>query len=274
MPVFQRSTTYDDSTNVFRGSAKVSASPYQSVPSYTSAGAQTALTVTRNLDTTEETVDDAQGVQTIFNDEFTITFDRYEVLDKDFYNIIMGSTDTVTNVAGSLVSGATDVWASSGWTYDVWVALEGQNGAGTAPTINSVTGSVDGALVLNTDYSLTKSGSKWGIVVTDSVTVTTTAQTITINYDYTPSAGYTVQGGNSSTLSKFILKLEGSNDNGKSGQWDFWLCQIVSLGDAAFQADDAEDRRLAQPLEIIARPDSLYHSDGADGGYSYKFTQA
>jgi len=274
MGIFQRTDTYEDSSNVFRGSAKVSVSPYQAVPSYTLVGAQTGLTITRNLETTEETVDDAQGEQAIYNDEYTVTFDQYEILNSAVYALFMGDTDTIANVAGVLVAGATDVWTASGWAFSTWVQIEGQNGTGAIPTINSVTGSVDGPLVNRTDYSVSKVGSYWGVEVYDSATVTTIAQTITIDYDYTPSAGYTVYSGNSSTLSKFILKIEGANDDGKTGKWDFWKCQITSLGDLTFAPDDAEDRRLKRPLEIICRPDATYHSDGANGGYSAYFTQA
>jgi len=109
---------------------------------------------------------------------------------------LRGGIDVVTETASTLVSGASQVIASGDWDYDVPFELEGQNASGQAQTIVSVTGSVDGLLVDRTDYgSVKNSNDKWGIAVTDSATVTTKAQSLTIVYDYTPSVNTKVTTG-------------------------------------------------------------------------------
>jgi hypothetical protein len=93
------------------------------------------------------------------------------------------------DIAGTPVAGANQVVSSGSWAYEQVIELSGQNASGAQPTINSVTGSVDGALVLDTDYFVAKTPSgKWGVYVTDSLTVSTEAQSITINSDYTPAS--------------------------------------------------------------------------------------
>ena len=93
--------------------------------------------------------------------------------------------------------GASQVKASGAWEYDVPFELEGQNADGTAPSITSITGSVDGVIATPADYSLVKYNStgKWSVMIIDSVTVTTEVQTMTVLYDYTPSVNTKVTTG-------------------------------------------------------------------------------
>lgn len=109
-----------------------------------------------------------------------------------------GGLFNLENVAGTPVAGATQV-ISSGWVKNTFYSIENQNGDATVPTINSVTGSVDGALTVDTEYIVVKQGSEgWGIILLDAIT--TDAQNITIDYDYTPSAGKIMTAGTSSII--------------------------------------------------------------------------
>ncbi len=117
-------------------------------------------------------------------------------------------------VAGTLVSGATDDIASGSWAYDTFIALDGQNSDGTEPTINSVTLGTDGAIVEGTDYNVVLAEGGWGIAILDSATVTTEAQTVEIDYDYTPAAGSYLYGGTSSkVLEYYQVRLRHYNDD-------------------------------------------------------------
>ena len=112
---------------------------------------------------------------------------------------------TRTVVAAAEVTGASQAVASGNWAYETGILIKNQMGDGTAPTINSVTGSIDSTLTLGTDYYLVNGSGGWSIVVTDSVDVTTEAQTITIGYDYTPAASTVLTAG---TTSKVLLPFQ------------------------------------------------------------------
>jgi len=261
MPTYQRDTTYENSGDVLRGSAALSVSPYQAVPSWSAIGGQIGLELTRDLQTTEEEVDDAQGTLTIYKDEWDISFNRVEVLTKAVSEIVYGF-DTFTDVAGALVSGATQVVASGDWVYDKLMIIENQNGDGSDVTVNSVTGGTDGPLVLNTDYFVAQDAlGNTCVYVIDSATVTTEAQTITIDYDYTPDAYYT-QTNNTSTVEmpNLMFRAQMKNDDGKQMELIFYKCQLSEAGALSLQSDNVEERRLQEPLTFRAKADGTYNS--------------
>lgn len=112
-----------------------------------------------------------------------------ENADRDLIALLLGGTPTDT--AGSLVSGATQTLSSGAYAVNVFYPITNQNGNGGAITINSVTGSVDGALTANDDYDIVLKDGIYGIVIQDVASgsnITTIAQNIVINYDYTPNA--------------------------------------------------------------------------------------
>lgn len=109
----------------------------------------------------------------------------YDVANLDAWAYVHGYK--VENVAGTLVSGSTqDVVNPS--AYLSFIVIDNQNGDGSAITVNSVTGSTDGALVAGTDYEVVQAGGKYGIQLISGGAITTLTQTFTINYDYTPNA--------------------------------------------------------------------------------------
>lgn len=117
-----------------------------------------------------------------------ITFDLAEI-NFDNLALLDAGMVTLTTVAGTEVAGASQVVASGDWSYNTFIEIDNQMGDGTAPTINSVTGGTDGALVEDTDFYVGQNEQgAWGIFIIDSTDVTTLDQTITVNYDYTPNA--------------------------------------------------------------------------------------
>lgn len=125
----------------------------------------------------------------VASQEVNTTFNMWE---SDLVKIaaLRGGIDTVVQTAGTPVVGNSQVKASGSWEFDVPFELEGQNADGTAPAITSITGSVDGVIVARTDYVLQKdkSTNRWSIIITDSVTVTTEVQAMTVLFDFTPAA--------------------------------------------------------------------------------------
>lgn len=144
-----------------------------------------------NIDNTVNQVQiDADDTGTIFKGslpEFRVEGSFLENADRDIINALTGGDPT--DVAGTLVSGATQVLSANAWAYNRFYEIVGKNGNGNAPTITSVIGATDGALVAETDYFIVKNDrGVWGIMIKDSVTVTTLNQNVTITYSYTPNA--------------------------------------------------------------------------------------
>jgi len=119
----------------------------------------------------------------------------------------------ITSVAGTPVSGATQTLANGAWKFDEVYELEGQNADGTAPTINSVTGSTDGA---TSDYTLVKLGNgNWGIAIKSGGSITTEAQDVVVDYDYTPSASKKVTFKTNGILGEMFMRITNTNQDGK-----------------------------------------------------------
>ncbi len=116
--------------------------------------------------------------------------------------LMAGLVEEVT-IDGTAVTGEDQVVSSGDWSFDTGIYLTGQNSDGTAPTINSVTGSVDGAGAAD-DWDTVKQGGGWYLVPRDGTNFTTEAQDLTINSDYTPAAGTYLYAGTSSKVLEYF----------------------------------------------------------------------
>jgi hypothetical protein len=261
MPSYQRDTTYENTADVLRGSAALSVSPYQAVPTWSAVGGQIGFSASRDLQTTEEEVDDAQGTLTIFKDEWDISFNRVEVLTKAI-NEILYSFDTFTDVAGTPVAGATQDITSGNWAYNKFILIENQNGDGSVITVNSVTGSVDSTLTVDVDYYVGQNDAgEYGVFIIDSVNVTTLVQDIEIDYDYTPDSYYSQTNDTTAVdVPNIMIRAQATNDDGKQMELIWYKCQLSETGELAFQSDNVEDRRLQEPLTFRAKADGTYNS--------------
>jgi hypothetical protein len=264
MSDYNQATTYLDDTDVFRGSVAIELSPYQATPSYTAIGALTEVTIQRNLQTTEEQVDNAPGDQRIFKDDHTVTFNRCEILNSTVTQLMLGDTDTFANTAAAPVAGDTYTIAAN-WTDTQFYPLPGQNSSGAVQTINSVTASVTGALSGNTatidDYKMTYENGEWGIVIdTAGAAGVATTESIVVDYDYTPAASTKQTFSTGKTLTKFIMRMTGVNQGQRQVVWTFYKCQLESFDVQTLNADDAEDARLLQPHTVACKPDGTYNS--------------
>jgi len=149
------------------------------------------------------------------NHRCRLTFDQIEI---NLFNLetIRGDVDTYDTVAADPVENHPYVVGIGDWGYDEFIELDYQNGDASKITPDSVAGSVDGALVLDTDYFIVQDAAgKWGIVVLDSVTVTTLVQTITITYDYTPAANrYLSTGSESVVIAPKVVRITSTDVDG------------------------------------------------------------
>lgn len=163
-----------------------------------------------NTDSVEIAFEDVGTVRDEVSDETVdIAISAGQVLDLELISKLTGGLYSYESTAGTLVSAAEQVLSSGSWSYDVTALIEGQNGDGSIPTINSVTADTDGVLVEDTDYFITKlEGAGWAVVLKDSVTLSTESQDITVNYDYTPSAKTTIKRGGAKIINPIELAFQ------------------------------------------------------------------
>lgn len=151
---------------------------------------------------------------------------------------------TLSTVAGTLVSGASQVIANP-FVANKFYPITNQNGDGSAITVNSVTGGTDGALTADDDFHVTvDSQGIYGIVlntVAGGTNITTLAQTITIDYDYTPSASKKLTFTDSGTKTKKVIRLVNTDENSKEFRIDINECTNFVPISIDFAGDDEED---------------------------------
>ncbi len=179
----------------------------------------------------------------------TGTFEMYQLYLENIQKLLDGAA-TVSTVAAAPVVGYNQVVPSGNWLFDRFIPFDKQNGSGAKITPTSVTGSVDGALVLNTDYWIVKDANGiWGISIRDSITVTTEAQNITILYDYTPAASKTLKmGAPSAELTPKIVEFSMLN-SGKLYRARLWSVTNEAGLTIGFP-DAASDDLTSMPVNL------------------------
>lgn len=149
---------------------------------------------------------------------------------------------TLETTEGSEVTGEEQVVNSGDWGYNNFIKLENQNGDGSQPNVNSVSGGTDGELTADTDYYVGKdSQGNWGIFVVDSTDVTTESQSITINYDYTPNASKKLTFGSSGTKVRKVMRVVNIDENEKEFRIDIEEGTNFTPYALDFAGDDEED---------------------------------
>lgn len=253
--------------------------------SFTGLGAADALVLTETITPLDGEPDNAtkpRRADGVASQTVAVTGNLWEN-DPVKLAALRGGIDVITTTAGTPVSGASQVVAASAWAFDVPIEIEGQNASGLAPTITTVTGSVDGLLVTRTDYVIQKdeSTNKWSLVVTDSATVTTIAQTLTIVYDYTPAVNTKVTTGGLVAADRvWIRMINRTTDKADAtvaaelsiavgtpyyyvSQYDVFYC-IVNAGiSQTFKNKDDTNPTITVPISLIGEssPDL---ADGAN----------
>jgi len=134
--------------------------------------------------------------------------------------------------------------------------------ASVAPTITSVTGSVNGALAANDDYEIipdSNSQSGFSIILnTAGGTLTTIVQDITIVYaSVTPVASSTIYAGASTqVLSAYAMKITHTDDNAKTRELELFSVDSNSGGFQFNYKGANEDGVEEMPLAFTAKLDT------------------
>ena len=147
-----------------------------------------------SFDTIKATASKAQKIKTFYkNMQITITASFYQqFLEK--VNKLMGGAGSYSTVAGALVTGHVQTFAANTWTRETFIPFDRKQAAGTAPASLVVTN--PGALVIGTDYIVSKSGDDWGVTVLAARG--NLAANLVFTYNYTPAAQEIIKVGSSS----------------------------------------------------------------------------
>ena len=186
------------------------------IGSLVNLGAMRGINFSESWDKIEIESDNAGRVTAaIRNQRAALAGDLMEINLVNLYEL-RGGIDNYVATPGTLVGGAAQLVAQGNWGFNDFIKIENQNHDGTAITVNSVTGSVDGALTVDNDYYVGQNEDKeWGIFVADGLTATTEGQNLTINYDYTPAASRKFTSGGRVTINPKVVRVTNTNAEGK-----------------------------------------------------------
>ena len=203
----------------------------------------------------------------------TVTGNLMEI-DPSNRNLLRGGIDTFATTSTTPISGGSVVVASGAWEYDVPVSLDIPVLTVAALTVTSVTGLVDSTLAVG-DYQIVMNGGNVSIVLFDTATITTEAQSITLVVSYTPYGERTLSTGGKSAISRrWIRMINGTQANATATDkaenaaltvgdscvraWiiDFYYGK-VNVGDAiTFPSKDDTAPAVLIPLSMIFEEDA------------------
>jgi hypothetical protein len=178
----------------------------------------------------------------------SITVDIAEV-DMTTFSLTDAGWAVVTATAGAIVAGATDTLGVNPFVANYEYDVLNQNSDLSVLTINSVTGGTDGALTADDDYHLVKNANNghWCIVmntVAGGGTLSTLAQTITVDYDYTPAASKDVTFNDFGTKTLKVARITNTDSSGNTFVMDIENVTNTEPWVLPFVADDANDVSL------------------------------
>ena len=263
-----------------KGSAKCYIAAYTSgTPTWYNVGPIRGLEVNEDLTSVDIEFDNTASRKYVSKQEFTATFQQMQRLNSTLLQILRNGVDEFTTTAGTPVAGGTQLIASP-FTPNDFYAIEYQNGDGTIITINSVTGSVDGALTADDDYHLVVDDNGiYGIIlntVAGGTNITTVTQTVTIDYDYTPSASFKVEVGGASELPYIMMKFETITQeaDGTAGLFTS-ICYRGQQEEGTtwvYTQDEADDPLIANPITYRFFEDPNRTSNGKNLVMEYNWT--
>jgi len=249
--------TTETTSQVLYGAVKIEVSSASNFAGAIDIGAVNGAKYTEEMKISTLEADNAVDRDIVTEQKGMIEFEQIQMLNESARAIMRGTLDTITNIAGSAVTGQTQTVYSGGWHYNDFLPFEHQNGNGSTISITSITGATNGALVAETDYFKVKNDDGiYGIIVKDSATVTTEAQNLVFVYDYTPNASVTYETGGKSAIPYFYVRMTNTDENGKIVKWEtLGKCNLMKGDEIVFKKYNADDTRVPIPVSIQVRQD-------------------
>ena len=277
MPTFQNPGLVQD-PSLLIGSVKAEVATVIAGP-YTNVGLGRSFQLTEEITPYDVQVDNGPDpLEGIAEHELPVTFELVE-LYVPTHVLIRGGIDIESQTAGTPVVGATQQLENPFTPFEVY-RIENQNGDGTAlAAFTSVVGSTDGALTVNDDFFqltdvLTNGDTETSIMmnsVAGGTNLTTTAQDITVTYDYTPNASREMSTGGLATISSRVWRF--TNRQVISGSDFDRIIEVYKVSfeggqTLAFNSDQATDPLTVFPFNLRGKLDT----DRTDGDQLFKLT--
>lgn len=242
---------------VLYGAVKVEVSSAANFAGAVDIGAVNGAKYTEDMKISTLEADNAVDRDIVTEQSGMIEFEQIQLLNEAARAIMRGTLDTVTPIAGVLVPAASQTVFSGSWGFNTFIPFANQNGDGSIIAVTSVTGGTDGPLTAEDDYYVVKDDSGiYGIMVKDTVDVTTIAQNLVIVYAYTPTASTTYTTGGTSALPYFYVRLTNTDENGKIVKWEtLGKCNLAKGDEIVFKKYNADDTRVPVPVSIKVRQD-------------------
>jgi hypothetical protein len=242
-------TTVQDSRTIRFGSGKVEVG--DSVETLVNLGAMNGISFKETWDNIRVSSDNVGEVDVGINNHKAAIAGNLVEINLDNLCLLRGGIDLVTNIPGTLVTGATQTVQSGSWAYNKFIKIANQNGNGAPITVTSVAGSVNSALVENTDYYVGQNNAgEYGIFVIDSATITTANQNLTITYNYTPNAAKKFTSGGKNKISPKVVRVTNVNAEGKKFQITIYKAANESGISLELQTDDS-GQFATTPINLV-----------------------
>lgn len=177
-------------------------------------GAYRDATIESKRESSELVFDNAKTNKFKRGTEFSFKFKLAEI-DPDTLASINDGRITKTSVAGTLVTGATQVLASGSVQFLTMIEIEHQNFDLSALVITSIVGSVNGTIAVADYIQVIWPGGKRNIYFKSWWTVTTLTQIFTITYNYTPTQSRKFTFAETGIATKFYARFIHERSNGK-----------------------------------------------------------
>jgi hypothetical protein len=189
------------------------------------------------------------------NMKATAAFTLYQINLTNLQELLDGIADLDIG-AGDPVADHEQFVASGAWAFLGFIPFEGQNATGDVPTNITVSGSVNGALVEDTDFFVVKDANgTWGLYVKETATADTEAQVLTLEYDYTPAENLTmVMGAASAELTAKVVEFSKTIDS-KVFRARLWSATNESGFTLAFP-DSSGDEPASMPITLTGGLDT------------------
>lgn len=218
------------------------------VTSLVSLGAANSIKFEESFEKIEMEIDNAGKIDYGIKNQEAIVSGEFLEIDLERLADARGGIDTYSTTAGVLVSGAEQEVSSGDWGFDNFIELENQNYDESEPTVNSVTGSVDGAGAAD-DYDVVCVNGKWGIVPKDGTNFEYEDQDLTINYDYTPAASKSLSSGGKVSIDPKVVRILHTDEDGNTFSVTLYSAKIQEGMTLEFPSDNA-DEAMAVPFSF------------------------
>lgn len=153
-------------------------------------------TLEATYETTKITGSRAESILTAFREFVVNASFTLAQIDLSNINLLMSGATSYSTVAATPVAVSDEDIATGSWALETFIPFANQNADGTEPA--SITVANAGALVLGTDYLVIEGNDgQWGVYILDTVD-TDIAETLELNYTYTPADSTELSMGSSS----------------------------------------------------------------------------